>query len=165
MHLLWLSCVSDWFMEETDSEAEEERYANPSLRILTEVYLDPGSEFSRTCFGGVHRGMGKGFRLLDAVSIYLIEVSEMQDTFGCPEAMERSWDIFIWCGRKRLCNIGTAEWFDEDSPPVYWQRYYYFPKPGMRVYWWCSGARWFIEPRKTERSAVALCRSVCSALG
>ena len=94
MHLLWLSAPADLYMEGTDSEAEDERYANPILRTLIEVYLEPESCFSRTCFGGAHRRSMEHFQLLDAVSTYLIDPSEMQYTFECPEAQERSWEIF-----------------------------------------------------------------------
>ena len=71
-HLLWL-------------EAEDERYANPILRTLIEVYLEPASEFDRTCFGGAfftNRIRTNRIRLLDAVSTYLTDPFEMQYTCG-----------------------------------------------------------------------------------
>ena len=69
-------------MGATDSEAEDERYANPILRTLIEVYLEPASEFYRTCFGGAHRYNTNRVRLLDAVSTYLTDPFEMQYTCG-----------------------------------------------------------------------------------
>ena len=77
-HLLWLSAPVEWWMGATDSEAEDERHANPILRTLIEVYLKPESEFYRTCFRGAHRYPISPFRLLDAVSTYLTDPSEMQ---------------------------------------------------------------------------------------
>ena len=148
MHLLWLSCPQHWYMEDTDSEAEEERYVKPTLRTLIEVYLDPQSEFYRQCFGSCLSRKREHFRLLDAVSAYLADPSDMQSTFECPEAQERSWEIFRWCDRKWLWNVGSDECFYVDSPPVTWQRYRYFPASGIVTYWWCSGGRWFIEPKQ-----------------
>ena len=79
-HLLWLSAPVEWWMGATDSEAEDERYANPILRTLIEVYLEPASEFYRTCFGGAL--FTNRVRLLDAVSTYLTDPFEMQYTCG-----------------------------------------------------------------------------------
>ena len=60
---------------------EDERHANPILRTLIEVYLEPASEFDRTCFGGAfftNRIRTNRIRLLDAVSTYLTDPFEMQ---------------------------------------------------------------------------------------
>ena len=79
-HLLWLSAPVEWWMGATDSEAEDERHANPILRTLIEVYLEPASEFYRTCFGVAL--FTNRVRLLDAVSTYLTDPFEMQYTCG-----------------------------------------------------------------------------------
>jgi len=79
-HLLWLSAPVEMWMGGTDTEAEDERYANPILRTLIEVYLEPASEFYRTCFGGAL--FTNRVRLLDAVSTYLTDPFEMQYTCG-----------------------------------------------------------------------------------
>ena len=84
-HLLWLSAPVEWWMGATDSEAEDERHANPILRTPIEVYLESASEFYRTCFGGAfftNRIRTNRIRLLDAVSTYLTDPFEMQYTCG-----------------------------------------------------------------------------------
>ena len=141
VHLLWLCCPQYRYMEDTDSEAEEELHVNPTLRTLIDVYVDSDSDFYRSCFRGQHPRHLDNFRLLDAVSTYLPEFSEMQYTCECPEAVERFWGIFVWCDREWLWNMVTEELFYLNSPPVFWQRNYYFLPSGTRFYWWCSGAR------------------------
>ena len=69
-HLLWLSAPLDWYLEATDSEAEDERYERPILRTLKEVHIT-SPRFVAVSFKGLHRRTFSFASLLDAISSYL----------------------------------------------------------------------------------------------
>ena len=78
-HLCWLSAPLNWWLEDTDSEAELDRYEHPQLRTLTEIDINSLS-CSRSCFKQLHSGVFGFATLLDAVSVYLTDTVNLQCT-------------------------------------------------------------------------------------
>lgn len=154
-HLLWLSAPADWWMEATDSEAEEERLELPILRTLKEVRVSSDA-FVRSACRQLHKSWG--VTLLDAISMYLTDPSDLHYDYEFPEKrsiviysfdenhIEREWALYQWNSQRWLWNSRTSEWFYVDKPSNGWQRYSYFHQDQQRFYWWMSGERWFIEP-------------------
>ena len=64
VQLSWLSCPLEWYYEDTDSEAEEDRYVRPVLRTLREIGHYDWERHP------IYRCMKKP-RLLDLVCSYL----------------------------------------------------------------------------------------------
>ncbi len=159
-HVLWMSAPLYWWLEDTDSEAEEERYFQPTLRSLQEVHMNCKlPEFKRRCFLGLDQDVMRFATLLDGISAYLggpfpsrdSPESDVQEVVQVGEThLERSWQMF-WYGfdtssRYWFFNTDTGEWFHSDNPPEHWRRYAWRTVDGGRMFWWSSGSRWFVEP-------------------
>ena len=154
--LLWLSAPADWWMEISDSEAEDWRYEHPILRTLQEVVVSFEAFVRSTC-GHLH-GSTRSPTLLDLISMYLTDPSDLLYDYEFPEQrnivvfssnemhIEREWALYQWDSQRWLWNSRTSEWFYVDRPNHGWQRYSYFHQDQPFFYWWTSGDRWFIEP-------------------
>ena len=152
-HLCWLSAPMDRWLEATDSEAEDDRYEHPQLRTLNEIDVISPS-WTRSCFNQLHSGVFRAATLLQAVSVYLTNPEDLKSTPSrWPELFageddgnrEPAWQCYEWMGKIWLWNSVTEEWFYVSSPGA-WQRYTYFDEDLKKYFWWCCGARWFVEP-------------------
>ena len=82
-HALWACAPLYWWLADTDSETEEERYFRPTLRSLLEVHMNGKfPEFRRRCFLGLDQDVMRFPSLLDGVTTYLVGPFPRRD---CPE--------------------------------------------------------------------------------
>ena len=152
-HLCWLSAPMDWWLEDTDSEAEDDRIEHPQLRTLNDIQVNSHYS-SSSCFNPLHSSVFRCATLLQAVSVYLTDPDDLKSTLSRrPELFageddgnrELTWQCYEWMGKTWLLNVVTEEWFYVSSPGA-WQRYSYFDEHLKKYFWWCCGARWFVEP-------------------
>ena len=136
--LLWLSAPANWWMEDTYSEAEEERYEHPILRTLQEVGASSDAFVRSTC-RHLHSRSETFFTLLDAISMYLTDPSDLHYDYEFPgkkcnivifsfdeKHIEREWALYQWNSQRWLWNSRTSEWFYVGKRNNGWQRYSYF---------------------------------------
>ena len=155
IQLPWPSCPLDWWYEATDSEAEEERYWQPTLRTLREVHVSSKSNSILVRM--------RNPRLLDVVCDFLYcdcARSHTERSYGqiqsvykhgifidCHQAhAEDDWQVFLHGERPWLWRASTEDFFYIDRPPPStWKRYWC---PINHFCWWHNAicAACFREP-------------------
>ena len=147
VQLSWLSCPLEWYYEDTDSEAEEERYQRPMLRTLREIVH---VNWKRNPMESLRP------RLLDLVCTYLyceqarIYIARVRPTQLCGRGARQQldWHLFTDGSNLWLWRASTEECFYIDRPSAPWRRYVYWSCTGDR-YWWHNDeySAWFFEPK------------------